>query len=208
MTPDGMLPDDVAGIFLSAAVTRTYVAGQALFDARSAPTAMYGVVDGRVRVSLLDSDGRQPMVTTLGPGQWFGETPLLDSQARVFRADAQDDCRIAVVPAQVFLELVNTNNKVLLAVTRLVCARYRQVLAWNEEMLLCSLSAKLAGRLLAARAPRIHLSQEDLASQLGVSRATVNRQLRVWEQHRVLHLGYRFIEVLDQAALEAIRHSG
>ncbi len=207
MTPDGMLPSDVRELFLSIAIARTYVAGQELFDSQSAPTAMYGVLDGRVRVSLVDQDGRQPVAATFGPGQWFGETPLLDSQARAFRAEAQEDCKVAVVPSRAFLELVGTNNQALLAVTRLVCARYRQTLAWGEDLLLHSLPTKLAGRLLTAQAPQVHLSQEDLASQLGVSRATVNRQLRIWSQQGLLRLGYRYIEVLDQAALEAIRHS-
>lgn len=205
MNADGQLPDEIARKFLAGAIVRSYVAGQELFDARSRPTAMYGVLEGQMRVSLLGADGRQPVSAVLGPGQWFGETPLLDRQARAFRAEAQEACKIAVVPAAFFHELIRGDNAALLAVTHLVCARYRLVLAWTEEMLLHSFQAQLAGRLLAAPAPVVRLSQQELASQLGTSRATVNRQLRAWEQQGVLRLGYRSIEVLDRAALKAIR---
>ncbi len=208
MREDGTLPDEIVEVLLSVAAIKSYLPRQELFDSRSSPTAMYGVLEGEIRVSLVAVDGRQPVVAMLGAGQWFGEAPLLDRQARAFRAEAVTASKIACVPAYAFTELINTQPKVLLAITRLVCSRYRQALAWGEGLLLHSLPARLAGRLLTSGGTVVALSQQDLASQLGVSRATVNRQLSSWERQGLLRLGYRCVEILDSEALETARRSG
>lgn len=49
------------------------------------------------------------------------------------------------------------------------------------------------------------MSQEDLSFMLGVSRQSVNRQLKLWEEDGTLRVRYRSIELLDRAQLE--RHA-
>ncbi|MNG24826.1 hypothetical protein D3C84_1095920 [compost metagenome] len=49
------------------------------------------------------------------------------------------------------------------------------------------------------------VSQEDLSFMLGVSRQSVNRQLKLWEEDGTLRVRYRSIELLDRAQLE--RHA-
>ena len=71
---------------------------------------------------------------------------------------------------------------------------------------------RLAHRLLTldARAPGpgegggtlLGVSQEDLSFMLGVSRQSVNRQLKLWEEDGTLRVRYRSIELLDRAQLE------
>ena len=49
------------------------------------------------------------------------------------------------------------------------------------------------------------VSREDLSFMLGVSRQSVNRQLKLWEEDGTLRVRYRGIELLDRARLE--RHA-
>lgn len=205
---DGALPTAISALLTEVAVARRYKKGQLLFDEGSRPAAMFGVLSGHVGVSLADSAHDQRLATLLGPGQWFGEAPLLDEKARAFTAMAHSECRIAVVTATAFNAVITTHPEALLAITKLVCARYRQSLAWIEDNVLQSLEVRLARRILAlcpegaTALPRV--SQELLASQLGVSRPTLNRQLAQWARLNLLSVGYGRLQVIDREALRRL----
>lgn len=205
---DGTLPPAISTLLTEVAVSRRFKKGQPLFEEGSAPAAMFGVVEGHVAVSLADSDYSQRLATLLGPGQWFGEVPLLDAKARVFTAIAHSQCRIAVVTATAFSATITAHPEVLLAIARLVCARYRQSLAWIDDNVLQSFEVRLARRILTicpegeVQTPR--LSQDLLASQLGVSRPTLNRQLTRWRRLGLLSVGYGRLQVMDRAGLQRL----
>ena len=97
-----------------------------------------------------------------------------------------------------------------MAFTRLVCLRLRQALAWIDDVILMPLPVRLANRLLALDAQGqgadssalLGVSQENLSFMLGVSRQSVNRQLKLWEEDGTLRVRYRGIELLNRAQLE------
>lgn len=210
ITPPGGLPPELARQFLTASTRRRLVAGEELFGLGSRPQAMFGLLAGRVQVSVYAEDGQRLLAGVLGSGQWFGEVPLLDGTARAFHAEALEPAELAVLPASAFWRLVRHDATALLAVTQLVCDRYRQALAWIEDASLRPLPARLAARLLALEAAHqsaarpLRLSQESLAAQLGVSRQGVNRQLKAWEGQGVISLGYATVRILDHAALSML----
>jgi len=51
-------------------------------------------------------------------------------------------------------------------------------------------------------------SQEDLAFMLGVSRQSVHRPLKLWEEEGILRVGYRVVELMDRVRRERQALSG
>ncbi len=204
------LPAELSQRFLAASQRRRLAKGAPLFSTGSSPRAMFMVLQGQLQVSIYASDGRQFFASLLGPGEWFGEVPLLDDSARAFHAEALVPTDVAVLNAEDFWGIVEPDGQALLAVVRLVCSRFRQAVAWIEDASLRPFDARLAGRLLAMAArddggaQRVTVSQEMLAAQLGVARQTVNRQLQVWRHAGIVRLGYGAIELTDAAALRAV----
>lgn len=124
---------------------------------------------------------------------------------------------IALVSASDFHRLVATRPDIHMAFTRLVCLRLRQALAWIDDAILMPLPVRLARRLLsltsspaglASGSAALAASQEDLAFMLGVSRQSVNRQLKLWEADGTLRVTYRRIELLDPQKLTQHATSG
>ena len=117
---------------------------------------------------------------------------------------------MAVIAAADFHRLVAEFPDVHMAFTRLVCLRLRQALAWIDDVILMPLPVRLANRLLALDAQGqgtdsgalLGVSQENLSFMLGVSRQSVNRQLKLWEEDGTLRVRYRGIELLNRAQLE------
>lgn len=165
--------------------------------------------------SDLPRGGREAVVSILEPGQWFGEVSLFVDAHRTYDTRALVDSELLVVPAQAFHHIVDDQPKFLLEFIRLVCRRYRWALEWIDETILQPLPVRLARRLLAAQHAHLlsmpgdteaslRLSQEDLGHMLGVSRQSVNRQLKEWEAQGILRLDYGRIAVLDHGALRSL----
>jgi len=216
---DMRLAEDVQARLLAVAHRRTLARGESLFHKGSSPDALFGVVSGSLRVSVVAPGGREAVIAMLEPGHWFGEVSLLVGRERVYDTCAVDTTEMAVVAAADFHRLVAEHSDVHMAFTRLVCLRLRQALAWIDDVILMPLPVRLAHRLLTldARAEGadegtgkgggtlLGVSQEDLSFMLGVSRQSVNRQLKLWEEDGTLRVRYRAIELLDRAQLE--RHA-
>ena len=205
------LPDDVQRQLLQVAHRQQLQRGDSLFLKGSAPDALFGVLSGSLRVSVVAAGGREAVIAVLEPGHWFGEVSLFVGRERVYDTCAVDAAEVAVVYAEDFHRLVHTQPAVHMAFTRLVCMRLRQALAWIDDAILQPLPVRLAHRLLTldARpgaapdgAAVLAVSQEDLAFMLGVSRQSVNRQLKLWEDEGVLRVGYRVVELMDRTRLE------
>lgn len=206
------LPQDVQDRLLDVAHRRTLAPGDSLFLKGSSPDALFGVVRGALRVSVVAANGREAVIAMLEAGHWFGEVSLLVGQERVYDTYAVESTDMAVVSAHDFHHLIATRPEVHMAFTKLVCQRLRQALVWIDDAILMPLPVRLAHRLLtldaradsaAADGSRVlGVSQEDLAFMLGVSRQSVNRQLKIWEEQGALRVDYRRIVLLDRAQLQ------
>ncbi len=162
------------------------------------------MIQGTLRVNSLGASGRQLFLTQLASGDWFGEVPLLDGLPRTYDVRAVSPAGIAVLPASAFWQIIENRPDVLLAITRLVCSRFRMALDWAGGSILTPLPVRLANRLVSMinrsgieEELCLKVSQENIAQQLGVSRQSVNRQLKIWEAEGLLAVRYSAVSILD-----------
>jgi CRP-like cAMP-binding protein len=172
------------------------------------PDALFGVVQGTLRVSVTGASGREAVIAVLQPGHWFGEVSLLVGQERVYDTFATEPTEMAVVSAPDFHHLIASSFEIHMAFTRLIGLRLRQALRWIDDAILSPLPVRLAQRILAlaqlGSGEPLAVSQEDLAMMLGVSRQSVNRQLKLWEDAGLLRLEYKRIALRAPDALERL----
>jgi CRP/FNR family cyclic AMP-dependent transcriptional regulator len=194
---------------------RRLAKGDVLFTYGSAPDALFYLERGRIRVSTTAASGREAMLGMIEPGQWFGEVSLLMNAPRVYDTRAVIDSELLVVPATAFHALVDEQPKFLREFVRLIGHRYRWALEWIDATILLPFPMRLARRLLDAQqlharsvpddeSAGLRLSQEELSQMLGVSRQSVNRQLKEWEAKGILRLDYGRVTLLDKEALRLL----
>lgn len=205
---DACLSSDVVRLLTEVAQRRHLVKGEELVPPKTQPEAMFGIISGAVRVSVTGKSGRRLLAAQMGPGFWFGEVPLLDNGVWVYGAHAAEDSEVAVLSSAKLWTLIDKHPFVLLALTRLACSRYRKTLDWIEQASLKPLAARLATCLVNPQFlgclevnDTIAISQEDLAAFLGVSRQSVNRQLKIWEKQGLVTLEYGAVSLQDRSAL-------
>lgn len=172
--------------------------------------AWIGVVDGLVKMSSLSPQGKAVSFTGVPPGGWFGEGTALKNEPRRYDVVALRNSRIAFVPRETFMWLLDSN----LAFNRFVITqlneRLGQFIALVEFDRLLEPDARVARGIAAMFNPHLYpgigrelqISQEEIGLLCGTSRQRTNQALRVLEARNLLRVGYAGVTILD---LEGLR---
>jgi CRP-like cAMP-binding protein len=189
---------------------------QMIFSRGDPGREMYLVMEGRVRLSILSSDGRELSFAHAGPGNVFGEIATLDGGERTAGATAMSSVQAMVLPQKALLDVIASNPKVAEAAIRFVCSKLRETDQRLEAIALHRIEVRLARLMLSAlrlQSPGakgesvpldLGMSQGELALLVGASRPKVNVALTVLEDMgAIARAGSKFqcnTEVLEGVA--------
>jgi CRP/FNR family cyclic AMP-dependent transcriptional regulator len=159
---------------------------QMIFSRGDPGREIYLVLEGRIRLSILSSDGRELSFAHAGPGNVFGEIATLDGGERTAGATAITKVQAMALPQRAMLEVIENNPKVAVAAIRFLCTRLRETDQRLEAIALHRIEVRLARLLLSAlrlQSPgakgesvplELGMSQGELALLIGASRPKVN----------------------------------
>jgi CRP/FNR family transcriptional regulator, cyclic AMP receptor protein len=168
-------------------------ADQMIFSRGDPGREIYLVLEGRIRLSILSSDGRELSFAHAGPGNIFGEIAALDGGERTAGATAMTRVQAMALPQRAMLDLIESNPKVATAAIHFLCTRLRETDQRLEAIALHRIEVRLARLLLSAlrlQAPAakgehvaldLGMSQGELALLIGASRPKVNIALTMLE---------------------------
>ena len=194
-----------------AGVTRTYRRGYMMMMEGEPSTDVAVLLKGWAKATLVTTDGVEVALRVYAAGDLFGAEAALAGQSRRETVLALDKCTALLIPAWRFTELLEKIPDVARTFSLAMLVR---ALAADEEVRLRHADASLRlARILLDLAERggtigfdgtaipVDLTQEDLASLLGLSRSTVSRALHSLRQQRMIVTGYRSITITDTDAL-------
>ncbi|WP_040802372.1 Crp/Fnr family transcriptional regulator [Nocardia concava] len=207
---EGLSPDERRQ-FLAACTPRRFRRRDIVCHEGDPGDCVHLILAGRLLVRVTTPLGHAATLTMLGPGEMFGEQALLSPEAR----------RTATIVAVTDAETLTLNRtqlerlrreypQVERFLTTSLAAQVRRLSAAVLEALYLPVETRVLRRLadLAARygdgggqPTVIQLTQEDLASMAGTTRATANKVLRELEDQGVVRLGRGALTVLDRARL-------
>jgi len=194
------------------ATTRKVRRGTTLFVKGDPGTALFAIRIGSVKISVPSLDGREAVFNLLHEGEIFGEIALLDGHSRTADAITMSDCEFMVIDRRDFLAFVHSDPKVALKLIEFLCARLRFASEHLEELVFLSLPARLArtllrlaesdGKLTAGR--KLAITQREISQIVGMTRESINKQLRSWAKSKLVRLERGGIVVLAPDALAAV----
>jgi CRP/FNR family transcriptional regulator, cyclic AMP receptor protein len=188
---------------------------QMIFSRGDPGREIYLVISGRIRLSILSSDGRELSFAHAAAGSIFGEIATLDGGERTASATAISRVEAMVLPQRALVQLIETNPRVATAAIRFLCSRLRETDQRLEAIALHRIEVRLARFLLSAlrlKDPNakgksipleLGMSQGELGLLIGASRPKVNMAITLLEEMGAIRrAGSGF--TCDAAALENI----
>jgi CRP/FNR family transcriptional regulator len=186
-----------------------FPAGSVVFREREGCEGFPIVLAGRVRVARQLDNGREFLMYEVEPGEsCVMSTGCLLGNA-LYNAHGQclDDVELALIPRQLFDRLVAEHRPFREEVFALFNERLWRLMELVEAVGFQRLDQRLAAALLG-KGQRVEMSHEQLARLLGVSRESVSRQLKQFEEQGWVRLGRSLIDILDPRALRSLAAHG
>ena len=190
------------------AFNRTYAPGEIVFRQGDPGQELYGVVSGRILISVASPDGREVNLNVMSPGDVLGEIALLDGQPRTATGSAMEPTVVCVITKSVFEDFLDQHPKIARQLLVLLCSRVRWANYLMEDAAFYSTPTRLAKRLeglSSANGGVVRTSQNDLAHFLNVSRQVVNGYLREWQSSGYVSLRRGAVIVHDLSPLTDVR---
>ncbi len=184
------LDERTMDLLTAALRSRRYRRDEVIFHADDPGDSLYIVATGSVKITLSADDGTEPAIlTTVGPGGFFGELALLDGAPRSATAVAMDAVETMVLRREAFDRLVDSERGLRRALLTSLATEIRRLTAQVEDLHFLDLPGRLARHLLRevnmdgerAGTDEVRLpwpyTQGELAGMIGGSRQSVNRLL-------------------------------
>jgi CRP/FNR family cyclic AMP-dependent transcriptional regulator len=189
--------------------------GATLFSKGDPGNSLFAVVSGTVKMSISSAEGRNAILNLIGPGEVFGEMAVLSGQARSADATANTNCEMFVIDRRDFLPFVRNHPALAMKFIELLCERVRRTSDQVEQIILQDLPGRLASALLGLTERHksddgrtIEITQQEISEMVGMTRESINKQLRAWAARSWVRLEHGAIVVLDAVPLRELAETG
>jgi CRP/FNR family cyclic AMP-dependent transcriptional regulator len=147
--------------------------------------SLYIVLSGRLKVMMGDADGKEVILSIIGPGEFFGEMGLIDDSPRSASVVAIEPCELLSIAKRDFKKCLEQNFEMAMAVMRGLVKRLRDADRKIGSLALLDVYGRVA-RLLIDMAENVdgqkvvtkRLPKQDIAKMIGASREMVSRVMK------------------------------
>ena len=175
--------------------------------------ALYILKNGLVKVTIEDRDGYEMILCMLYPTDFFGDMSLLDGEPRSATVTTQEPSEVLTVSRDHFLHIIEKSPKILLKMTAVLSKRLRKADELIHSLAFFDVYGKVARTLLNLASERgrvteqgtvidMRLTQQELAELAGMTRETMARTLREFQQAGCIRVEAGIISIL---ALDMLR---
>ncbi len=187
---------------------RSYPRGSFVVRAGEETDALYIILSGRVKVLIPDLQGREVILATMGPHEFFGEMGLLDEQPRSASVEALEPCQMLRFSKVGFVACLKDNFDLAMLIIRNLVRRLRDADKKIESLALIDVYGRVA-RVLLENAEEIDgmwivrqaPPKQEIARMIGASREMVSRVVKDLQQRGYIRAEKRKVFLLDKVAM-------
>ncbi|QTA78021.1 Transcriptional regulator, Crp-type [Desulfonema limicola] len=179
------ISDDELKILQKVAVLKTFPKNTILFSEGDPSDSFYVVNKGKVNVGINDEEGREIILSMLGPGEYFGEMALLDGEPRCAFVMTKEKTQLFIISKKDFQTMLISNPEIMFNLLKGLQKRLREANRKIESLALMNVFgrvARLLTQLAGSKEEEIvitdKLTHQDIANMVGASREMVSRVLK------------------------------
>jgi len=201
--------EESAAISLHASMDSVKISkGSILFAEGDEGDHLYVILDGKIKLGTSSGDGRENLLSILGPGEMFGELSLFDPNPRTSTATAVTDAKLLSLGQAKLIPWLAENPKVALNLLASLAQRLRRTNEAVGDLVFSDVPGRVAKALIdlgerfgkktdEGLLVNHDLTQEELAQLVGASRETVNKALADFAGRNWLKLDGRAVLITD-----------
>ncbi|MFB9906255.1 Crp/Fnr family transcriptional regulator [Allokutzneria oryzae] len=186
--------------------------GHVIFAEGEPGDRLYIIQSGKVKVGRKSPDGRENLLSIMGPSDMFGELSIFDPGPRTSTASAVTEVRALTMDRPALREWINKRPEIAEQLLRVLARRLRRTNNMLADLIFTDVPGRVARALLQfaqrfgsqeAGLLRVthDLTQEEIAQYVGASRETVNKALADFAHRGWLRLEGKSVLILDPERL-------
>lgn len=163
--------------------------GSVIFQKTDMSTDLYIVNSGSLKAMLSDDEGDEIVLANFDKGAFFGEFSLLDGKGRSATIVADSDSELSVLSQADFLELLNKDPKIAVALMTTLVERLRKADEKIESLAFQEVNERLIRALLDGAKHddssakgflrRGKVTHKELSGMIGSSREAVSKCMKL-----------------------------
>ena len=161
---------------------RKYIKNNIVIAEGEQSDSLYIVNEGKIKIFISDSEGREMQLKILGPGDYFGELALIDQKPRSASAITLCDSDLSVITSKDFMQCLHIHPEMAIHLLRVLASCLREATESQRQLALMDVYSRLKITLqtLSKEVSGIYIlepkpTQQDIASMIGASREMVSR---------------------------------
>jgi len=178
-------PDDQLRMLVTVVTRRSAPRGSVIMAAGDPIDSLYIIISGRLKVMMGDADGKEVILSLIGPGEFFGEMGLIDDSPRSASVVSIEPCELLSITKRDFKNCLAENFEMAMAVMRGLVRRLREADRKIGSLALLDVYGRVA-RLLLDMSENVNgqkvvtkrLPKQDIAKMIGASREMVSRVMK------------------------------
>ncbi|MDY0288903.1 MAG: Crp/Fnr family transcriptional regulator [Sphaerochaeta sp.] len=188
----------------------SYPKGQVVGDSDGSASLAVFVEEGELDVFSIALDGATILVSTLGPSEVFGISNLFEEKDLRTKLQCRTNCVLLSLPKDVLRMAILKSPLAMVEYAKLCNRKIQFLIRRIEQLSLTSARSKVAEYLLSntsVELPELSLdSKASLTLPLGISRASLFRELSALEKMGAVYSNGSLVRVLDRMVLESVLH--
>ncbi|PCI48109.1 MAG: Crp/Fnr family transcriptional regulator [Moraxellaceae bacterium] len=151
--------------------------------------SLYIIDSGKVNVFLSDKSGKEVIINTQGPGEYFGELSVLTGHNRSASVITKEKCLFTVIYRQGFKTLLEDNPNIAYNIMQNLAIRVQELTGNVKSLALQDVYGRVVKVLMSLSEPiesseankrliNQKLTQQEIANRVGSSREMVARILK------------------------------
>jgi CRP/FNR family transcriptional regulator, cyclic AMP receptor protein len=179
------VPDEQLRTLATVVTRKSLARGATVLVAGDQTDSLYIILAGRLKVMMSDAEGKEVILSILGPGEFFGEMGLIDDSPRSASVVGIEPCELLSIAKRDFNKCLAENFEMAMAVMRGLVRRLREADRKIGSLALLDVYGRVA-RLLLDMAETVdgqkmvtkRLPKQDIAKMIGASREMVSRVMK------------------------------
>ncbi|BCZ46452.1 Crp/Fnr family transcriptional regulator [Clostridium gelidum] len=193
---------------------KEYIKGDVIFTEGNVANTLYFINEGKIKLYKYTKDGKEQILHVLSEGEFFGELELIKVSKYGFNSKAIVNCKICTLTKDEMKDIIMKKPEIGIKVLETVGERLSKVenlvqnLATNDvdsrmAYLLTDLMEKYGEITEDNISIKLPLSREEMASFIGVTRETISRKLKKFEDEKLIKIvGTKTIVIIDEEGLK------